>query len=322
MTTLTDRYVYAALRALPEQQRPDIERELRGSIADAVDARLEAGEPEEQAERAVLTELGDPVRLAAEYVDRPLYLLGPDVFLDWWRLLKVLLAVVLPTVVFAVVLANLIAGTPAGGIVGTAIGIALSVAVHLVFWTTLVFALVERTAPEKRGLAPWTLERLPQMPTAKGRLADVIATTVFAVIAVGALVWQQFSSVFTDDSGAPIPLFEPALWSFWLPYFAVLILAEIPIAVAAWCTGRYTTRLAWINVAQNVLFAVPALWLLFTERLFAAAFFEALGQPGLDDARSPLVAVITAVTLGIVVWDCVDGFLKVRRTGPVRAEAV
>ena len=34
--TLTDRYIEAVLRRLPFHQRPDIERELRASIADAI----------------------------------------------------------------------------------------------------------------------------------------------------------------------------------------------------------------------------------------------------------------------------------------------
>ena len=38
--TLTDRYIAAALRSLPADKHQDIGRELRGSIADAVDARI------------------------------------------------------------------------------------------------------------------------------------------------------------------------------------------------------------------------------------------------------------------------------------------
>ncbi|MFC7484261.1 permease prefix domain 1-containing protein [Luedemannella flava] len=65
--TLTDRYVDATLRRLPERQRADIERELRASIEDAVEARVDGGEDPADAERAVLTGLGDPARLAAGY---------------------------------------------------------------------------------------------------------------------------------------------------------------------------------------------------------------------------------------------------------------
>ena len=44
-TTLTDRYVAATLRRLPARQRADIDTELRGLIADAIDGREEAVEP-------------------------------------------------------------------------------------------------------------------------------------------------------------------------------------------------------------------------------------------------------------------------------------
>ena len=82
--SLTDRYVAATVRGLDEAQRPEVERELRATIEDMVDARLEAGAPTRaDAERAVLVELGDPVRLAAGYSGRPLHLIGPGVYPEW-----------------------------------------------------------------------------------------------------------------------------------------------------------------------------------------------------------------------------------------------
>ena len=90
--TLTDRYVDAAMRTVPEQlasrsrcraagvdRRPDRRpRRGRRTRADA-------------AERAVLIELGDPDKLAAGYTDRPLLPDRPRLYLVWWRLLKLLL---------------------------------------------------------------------------------------------------------------------------------------------------------------------------------------------------------------------------------------
>ena len=90
-TTLTDRYVETILRNLPPHQRTDVEQELRASIADAVDDRLAAGTDPAEAETAVIAELGDPERLAAGYADRPLYLIGPALFLDYRRVLTALL---------------------------------------------------------------------------------------------------------------------------------------------------------------------------------------------------------------------------------------
>ncbi|HEY8590963.1 MAG TPA: permease prefix domain 1-containing protein [Naasia sp.] len=317
MTTLTDRYVYAALRTLPEQQRPDIERELRGSIADAVDARRDSGEPDEAAETAVLTELGDPIRLAAGYADRPLHLIGPDLFLDWWRLLKVLWAVVLPCVVLGVTIANLIAGTPPGGIVGAAIGVTISAAVHIGFWVTFVFVLVERSSSKRMGpFTTWTPAMLPQLPApGTGKLSELVASAVLVALAVGALIWQQFNSVFQDDAGNAIPLFNPELWSFWLPYFIVLLIAEIPFALAVWRTGRWTFRLAAINTVLNLLFAVPAVWLLLTDQVVNPAFAAATGGRWLAWS----IGITATVVLAICVYDVIDGFLKARRASAVTA---
>ena len=65
MSTLTDRYVWAAVRSIPEKQRGELEPELRGLIADTADAQREKGVADADVERATLLELGDPERLAA-----------------------------------------------------------------------------------------------------------------------------------------------------------------------------------------------------------------------------------------------------------------
>ena len=50
-----------------------------------------------------------------------------------------------------------------------------------------------------------------------GDMAAAIAANVFLV---AALIWVQTSSPFVID-GQSYPLFDPALWSFWLPWFMV-----------------------------------------------------------------------------------------------------
>ena len=98
MTQLTERYLAAAMRGIPEGQRTDVERELRSSIADALEDRVSAGEDRAAAEKAVLEGLGDPVRLAAGISGRPLYLIGPDLFIEYRQLLVLLLSIVMPIV--------------------------------------------------------------------------------------------------------------------------------------------------------------------------------------------------------------------------------
>jgi hypothetical protein len=72
MTDLTDRYVWAAARTIPETQRAEFDRELRERIGDQIDALVDHGRSHADAERSVLHDLGDPAALAAGYVDRPL----------------------------------------------------------------------------------------------------------------------------------------------------------------------------------------------------------------------------------------------------------
>lgn len=98
MTTLTERYLAAALRGIPEGRRPDVEGELRSSISHAVEDRMAAGEERATAERPVLERLGAPERLRTEYGGRPGYLIGPALFPVWRQAVTKLATVVLPIV--------------------------------------------------------------------------------------------------------------------------------------------------------------------------------------------------------------------------------
>jgi hypothetical protein len=321
MNTLTDRYVWAAARSIPESQRAEFDRELRERIGDASDALIDTGHSPADAEVTALTELGDPAALAASYVDRPLQLIGPRYFLTWWRLLKLLLVIVVPIATAAVLLARLLSGAAVGEAIGEAIATGLSVAVQLAFWTTLVFAIIERS-PSTGPVETWTPEHLPQIPDAgrSHRLGDLIASTVFLVLFAAAIVWQQFFSVFTDDAGRPIPLVDPSLWSFWLPYFLVLLALELAFAVAVYAWG-WNWWLAAGNLVLNVAFVVPALWLFTTGRLFNEAYLDAAGWPW-GEAGAIIVTIIVTVVVVSSAWDVIDGVIKTARARPARRASI
>src|SRR5690606_33697158 len=97
-TDYTDRYVSAVVRGVPERQRADLEKELRASLADDIDARIEAGADHATAEYAAIQALGDPIVLSAHYAGRPLHLVGPALYADWKRLLTALELIIVPIV--------------------------------------------------------------------------------------------------------------------------------------------------------------------------------------------------------------------------------
>lgn len=312
--TLTDRYVYAAARDLPEAQRAEFARELRERIADEVDARLAArdGTTAAAAEEAVLRELGDPSALAAAYVDRPLQLIGPRYFLTWKRLLILLYSIVLPITAGAVLLAQLLSGAGPGEVAAEVVGTVLALTVHLAFWVTLVFAILERS-PGTQGVEQWTPDKLPEVRDEgrAGRLGDLIASLVFLTLFAVLIIWQQVSPPFFDRPDEAIAVLDPDLWSFWLPYFLVLIVLEMLFAVAIYLRG-WNWPLAVANLVLNVAFTVPALWLLATGQLFNPAFLDAVGWPW-GEAAGVTTTVLVIVFIGVAVWDVIDGVIKTVR---------
>ncbi|HEV7741690.1 MAG TPA: permease prefix domain 1-containing protein [Pseudolysinimonas sp.] len=293
-STLTDRYIWAVQRSLPERQRDDIDKELRGTIADTIDGQVEAGATPAAAEREVIAGLGDPYRLAAGYADRPLYLIGPKVFPDYIRLLKVLYAIVLP-IVFAAILVGQLLATQGniGAAFGATFGATISVAAHFGFWTTLVFALIERS-PDYKATA-WNPDTLPPVPVRGAiKLSDTIAGVVWYAIVAGAMIWAQVVSLYRADtggSGAPIPVFDPAL-GLWQAYFLALPLIAIVLRIVLYRLRRWTWPLAAISFAGDLAFAVPVLWLLLNGRLLNPVFLAQL-----PDGVAPLFAPGGAVTI-------------------------
>lgn len=64
---IIDRYVYAVIQRVPQQQRDEIEKELRGLIEDMREDHSSEGRTEEEIIEAVLNELGSPYELASGY---------------------------------------------------------------------------------------------------------------------------------------------------------------------------------------------------------------------------------------------------------------
>ncbi|MET1153139.1 permease prefix domain 1-containing protein [Arthrobacter sp.] len=314
MNTLSDRYLWAAVRTVPEQQRPDFGRELRERIGDSIDSHIERGTAPEQAERAALAELGDPAQLAAAYIDRPLQLIGPRYFLTWRRLLTTLLITVLPVATGAVLLGQVLSGASVGQIFGNTAATVLSVAVHLVFWTTFIFAILERTQGSSTPITKWTPKDLPHARdnARAGRLGDLIATAVFLTLFAAAIIWQQWGAIFRDGVMEPMPVLDPTLWSFWIPYFLGLLVVEAIFAAAVYLRG-WNRSSAGLNVLLNFAFAVPALWLFLTNRLLNPAVLEAIRWPSSEEADAAVRSVIVFVVVGIAIWDMVDGFIKAAR---------
>jgi hypothetical protein len=302
-TTLTDRYVSALTRLLPRRQRSDIERELRASVADAVDERLESGEQPLDAERAVLAGLGDPVLLAAQYTDRPTALIGPRHYGDYRRVMAILTTIG-PGIAIVVAVAQVLYAVPLLQALLAGIGAGVLAVVISAGALTLLYAVVERIGSASE---PWRPEALQPSDDSA---ASTIGGLAF-VLGVGALLVLSpwFTSV-VDDDGVAIPVLSPTIW----PTFAPLIIAVLVLAIVF---AIITTRFGWsipLAIANAIVvlggFGV-LLWLAAYNHIFNAAFFEAIGW-GATAAGTITVVVLVLAGLNALV-ETVGGFVKARR---------
>jgi len=304
---LVERYVHATTRTLPEPRRADLTEELRSTIDDMVQARTDAGEPVDEAERAALLELGDPRLLAARYAEERLQLIGPAYFLVWKRLLLRLLAwVPLAVGSIAAVVEALADDATVGTVVVAGGGAALSTAIQVAFWTTLVFAVVDRVASGEE-LPEWQPEHLPDLPVDRERrLADTVAAVAFDVVIAAVLVLQHFRSWTPGPDGRDVPVLDPALWTPWILFLLVVVAASIGVELWKHVRG-WTWPVTLGTVATSVAFAAPVAWLAAHDRLVNPEFAHAvtLGPEQLDALNLAIAAgavVVAAWEVGESVW--------------------
>ncbi|MBX3032169.1 MAG: hypothetical protein KF809_18655 [Chloroflexi bacterium] len=316
--TLTDRYLGVVLSAVPRAQRPDVERELRSSIADALDDRLAAGEPPEAAEAAVLEGLGDPAALATRLSDRPTSLIGPELFPAWRQVTGSLLAVVVP--LLAILLAVVAAANGEGltEMVGAAIGGAFQALLQVVFWTTLVFAAVERfdtgrDAHQALGvpMGRWTVDRLPVPASARMGASDLVGELLSSIgCIIGLAVLTQVAPVI---DGRQVPLLAPTMVSFWVPVLIVVLAVLAVFQVVVYMAGRWTMRRATIHALLQLAFSVPVLVLALEGRILDPAFGAAIRVPDLGAGDGWLMISIAVIVVAVTAWDILDAFRRARR---------
>lgn len=312
MSTLTERYIFAVTRTLGPDAVADVRAELEASIGDAVEARIDGGEEAVAAERTVLTELGDPGVLAAGYADRRLQLIGPRYYLIWRRLLRLLLIIVPVAAAGGVALGAAIEGDGIGDIVGQAIAVGISAIVHVAFWLTLVFAILERTGADP-GLS-WDVDQLPTLPVSTPLRQEATGSLVFLGVCALALIADQLVA-FVHFDGTAFPILAPALWPWQIGAFLVLILAEAALIAAVLRRGAWSVPLAVVNTAIAVVFASLALTLLARGELINPELLRVgFAENGVTPDTVRILGIVTGfAVLGVAATDIAGGWIRAAR---------
>ncbi len=321
MTTLTQRYLAAVLRGIPDGQRADVERELRSSIADAVEDRVAAGEERAAAEKAVLEGLGNPSVLAAGYSGRPMYLIGPDLFPAYRHIVVMLTSIAVPIVALVVTVAALAGGAGYADGLLEGVGGAFSVGVQLAFWITVTFVAIERFEVMREArteiagaTSRWTVDMLPADGSDRVTIGETVGEVFTTLIGIGGLLFLRDTSWFTDGDAGGLAILDPDLSTFWLPILIAVLASIAGLQVIVYLVGRWTMPLAAGNAALQLAFSVPVVALALNGALVNPAFAAELGWPELPDGDGTAMLILAAAVTLVTAWEILDAFRRARRS--------
>ncbi|MBK9924129.1 MAG: hypothetical protein IPP66_02455 [Anaerolineales bacterium] len=321
---LIEKYVAEVGKHLPLLKgREDIEKELKSTLEDMLEDRsTQAGRPRDEAmEIELLKEYGSPQKVASTYNLHP-FLIGPRLFPLYLMVLKIVVAVV---VSILLILTGIRAATiyPMMGadfvqVVGKGLGNALSAAIAVFGNVTLVFAILERTLPEKEigdfsdgdDWDPAALAKEPNPDTVKR--GDLIAEIVFTFIGLAVL-----------NGAFQIPIFSETFTKF-IPWINAVFLAEIALDVYLLYTARWAliTRVAKIFIEAAgmaitvILLRTPGV-IGFTSDVFgyippeSSVDLEKL--IGIFNVSVPIALVVALIIQGIELAKAVYGLIRMKR---------
>lgn len=317
---LAERYIEVTLDHVPVAQHSAVDTALRGAIGDEIEDRYDRLLGEENITRDdieidVLEDMGDPERVAATMVDRPLFLIGPRFFLDYKRLLIWLLTIVMLVAAALAMVSAAHNGTKLGTMLFAGLGGAMTAALYTAAWTTLGFAVAERVARPGSQVASahWDIDSLPQ-PVRRNILVPQTTTVVVTSLATAvAIVWQHLSpSVFTAQ-GDPVPFLNPDHWPWlWSGLVALLGIVAL-VGISRHVHGHWTYMQARVNLAVTSASSGLMVWILLDHSFLNIAFFEEVGWPIKELPPATLENWAAAVIAVIWVVNMAMGFIQARR---------
>lgn len=259
---LIERYIYAATKQLSIKQRDDVAQELRGLIEDMLAERCGEVTPTEKDIRVVLTELGTPQELSAQYdEDAKKCLIGQPYYGTYKFVLKIILACAAFGLTVAAVIMQVMEPQVWYAAVGNWLAMLWNGVMGAFAFTTLLYAFFYHKGI--RITESFNFDDLPPVPKRTQEISkwECIAGIVFCVLfAVLFLVIPQILGITIDVNGQKISLFEvTALRETWYIILAFAACGIIRESVQL-LEGRYNKRVLTTALISNVISAILSIW--------------------------------------------------------------
>lgn len=308
---LVERYLHAVLVHLPRSRRAEVAADLRRRLEDA---------GAEHETRAVLADLGSPEDLARTYRGAPRHLIGPRFYDTYLRVLWPVVGVVATVLGGLTLLAALTEATdpaaaPLDGadVVWDAIDAALTGGVYAAFWVTVVFAVIERTAPAGTDLGRWDPDDLPAVP--HGReipVGEAVAELVFAVVVLIGVAGLS-PSLAPSFFGAGYEALDPSFTDRLVPAMVAVAVLWVVSASVALAVRSWTTVVTALSVVSDLLAVAVATAVLVHRPYFSPQFLSDLRERAGSDLTAQLNLAVGIVCIVVIVASAVGVVTAVRK---------
>ncbi len=301
---LIERYIHEVGRQLPAKNRSDIQVELRSSLEDALESKVD-GEPTKADVVALLKEFGTPKEVAATYYPAGQYLIGPSLYPLFWMVIGIVLAATIGAQLLALGI-GFFFNQEAMDPVRAAMSLLNSVPVALGM-VVIVFIILQRFGVQPELMdSEWDPHNLPQIdadeePVKRGeRIFSIIMTVVLLIT----LLFFQGQISFVYSSGWQT-LANPVIGQYIL-LISLALLFGIGLDIYLLWQGRWDTTSRLVKIAANV-FSIIILFLLVQSHAAwlaeqgASGFFEALAQLPDNIVEGGQIVGMQAFRLGFTV---------------------
>ena len=271
---LIERYIYAVTKQLPKKQREDVAQELRGLIDDMLNERCGEITPTEKDIRIVLTELGTPQELSAQYdEDAKKCLIGHPYYSTYKFVLKIVLFAAAVGITIANLMLQLVEPQEWFSAITGWLEMLYNTLLATFAIVTLLFAFFYRKGVQITE--PFNFDKLPSVPKRTKELSkrECIAGMVFIVIFVVVfLAVPQIMGFHIDRNGLRIPMFSvSALRETWYIIILFAICGMIRESVKL-LEGRYNKPVLIVATVTNAISAILSIWWLTGFKLIHPEF--------------------------------------------------
>ncbi|MCR8852565.1 HAAS signaling domain-containing protein [Lysinibacillus fusiformis] len=328
---LIDIYIQEVTRRLPEKNREDIALELRSTISDML-----SDDYRDDDVKDVLEKLGNPAELASGYRDQPMHLIGPRYFDVYLSLLKMILPIAAVIALISMVAEYFIGF---GGeeevinavlkLLGEGIFRIIEVGIHVFFWLTLVFVIVERTDKEKdqhplsTSLKKWTPDDLKNVIYIPKKKA-ITRLEVFGYLmwtAIWATLYFNANHLLGIYEGGRnglefvTPAFNQEVFLRYWPIIVVVIALEIGLALYKLFKRQWTKKIAIFNAILELLSTVVFIVIISNPNVMNQEFITHMSKLFTTTTKQFEIWVVSG---GIIIFilsvaiNIFDGFRKAR----------